>query len=195
MDTEVLRVSQINLNLTKKWKYISTLPTILFCLLGLGNIFVIISHLTDDSSKKGVTRGGRQLATSTFHSTVIIKGAVHIFTIVFVRATIFLKREQVTQFFGEFKTLVEQWSSFSSQAALSSDKTKSVGIISTRSEGRLRVELIILCISFIILTADMWEGYLSDRAGKYLQSKKGDFPAYALRFFHTKPVSINHKFY
>ncbi|OXA53741.1 hypothetical protein Fcan01_10108 [Folsomia candida] len=137
--------------------------TIIFCLLGVGNIHLFIPYLSEDPSIKGATRGGRQLVTSTYYSTILIKGAVHIFAVVFIRVTLFLNREELSQFYGEFNRLVETFSIFSRKANISEEaKRKTPPAVGNRYDRRLRIELIMLYLLWIAFIGDMWEGYLAN---------------------------------
>lgn len=168
MCTNVLRVSQIlgyfpipNGSRRKIVNFLPIVSTLAFCIFGVGNIFIFVPFLCEEQSIKGATtRGGRQLVSSTFYSTILIKGAVHIFAVIFVRFTLFLRREELSQFYREFISLLETFSTFSLKTN-SPEKVAETGPARrNRYEIRLRLELILLYLSCIAFIADMWEGYL-----------------------------------
>lgn len=102
------------------------------------------------------------LSSETFYFSLLLKGTVHIVTIVFVRLTIFSSRDELSLFYDEFNSLLEQFSQFSPTSENTTDETKFVSVsIRNRFESRLRIEftaIVLLCLAFIV---DMWEGHSS----------------------------------
>lgn len=176
IDTKVLRISQIlgyfpipveNGSHTALRKNISTVPSLLFCLFGFGCILIFTYHIKADHVHYGAPEVGPQFFSSTFYATVFLKGTAHIFTIIFVRLTIFLSREELSKFYDEFVSLVEQFSLFF-HTTKTSELTNAGSAIRNRFEGRFKVEIILLGLSCFVLIIDMWEAHISNpAAGTY----------------------------
>ncbi|OXA42187.1 hypothetical protein Fcan01_23135 [Folsomia candida] len=172
MDTKILRMSQFlgyfpipvanNTSSTFLKKYVPIVLSLLFILFGFCNIVIFIWHARLDHVHYRAPESSQLLSSETFYFSLLLKGTVHIVTIVFVRLTIFSSRDELSLFYDEFNSLLEQFSQFSPTSENTTDETKFVSVsIRNRFESRLRIEftaIVLLCLAFIV---DMWEGHSS----------------------------------